>query len=572
MRKKTCRLGLVVALVSAYAVIAPPIAQAQPADMPRQGMVCTTGPSFHLTAVSGYVETPDGNSVFMWSYADADTGGHFQSPGPVLCVNQGETVTVSLHNTLSEPVSITFAGQQAVGATGAAGLLATEAPAGGDATYTFVAGQPGTYGYESGSDPAKQVEMGLYGALVVRPAGHPDYAYDTASRFDPSREYLLLLGEIDPDLHHAVETGGTYDFTQLHNRYFTVNGREFPDTVQDNGVPWLPNQPYGALVRIKPYDPVGNPQPALIRMANLGALNHPFHPHGNHLRMIAQDGRLLQSPTGADASSEHFAETIGSGQTEDFLFSWTDQDFWDAGSNPFPAGATPPSYRNLFFKDDNTWFSGSPYLGLKGTLPTVVTSQNLCGEQYFPWHSHALNEFTNFDSGFGGMATLLRVDPPSGCTAYPTSTKVLAGALKAGGYTALGAADTLNYEVNSTTSGTRTADWYGGFAGVPTASTNLTVTYAGSVCAAATTGCPTTTADTTLSIWRWATSTWVPLGAATSVGSTDTTIARVPPGPQSDFIGTGANQGQVRVRAQAVGGTANFFARGNLLLITYDAP
>ena len=79
--------------------------------------------------------------------------------------------------------------------------------------------------------------MGLYGALVVRPTAGADRAYgDASTQFDPSREYLMLLNEIDPDLHHAVETGGTYDFNALHNRYFTINGREFPDTIQDNGV------------------------------------------------------------------------------------------------------------------------------------------------------------------------------------------------------------------------------------------------------------------------------------------------------------------------------------------------
>ena len=54
-------------------------------------------------------------------------------------------------------------------------------------------------------------------------------------------------------------------------------------------------------------------------MINAGAVNHPFHPHGNHTRQIAQDGRLRRRrPT------EHFGETIGSGQTEDFLLRWDD--------------------------------------------------------------------------------------------------------------------------------------------------------------------------------------------------------------------------------------------------------
>ena len=52
--------------------------------------------------------------------------------------------------------------------------------------------------------------MGLYGALIVRPSAGADFAYNSpATAFDPAREFLLLLNEIDPDLHHAVETGGT---------------------------------------------------------------------------------------------------------------------------------------------------------------------------------------------------------------------------------------------------------------------------------------------------------------------------------------------------------------------------
>lgn len=573
MTKRLRRFGLVVAVTAAATVCVSPDAGAQLAALPRIGMVCTNGPDFNLVAKSGHVETPDGNSVLMWSYANDDTGGHFQSPGPVMCVNQGATVTVHLHNNLPDPVSIVFPGQQGVTATGSLGVLTGEAPGGGDATYTFVAGQPGTYIYQSGTDQSKQVEMGLYGALVVRPTDHPDYAYDSSSRFDPAREYLVLLSEIDPDLHHAVEKGDTYDFNALRSRYFAINGRELPDTIQDNGVSWLPNQPYGALIRVKPLDSASNPLPALIRMVNAGALNHPFHPHGNHVRVIAQDGRVLRSPGGADASSEHFGDTIGSGQTRDFLFKWTDQDSWDAGTNPFPAGATPPSYRNMTFKDDNTWFSGSPYLGSLGTLPTVVTRQNLCGEWYYPWHSHALNEFTNFDEGFGGMATLLRVDPPSGCTAYAMSTKVLTGSLKSGDYTALGAADSRYYQVSSTTSGSRTAAWYGGFAGVPAGSTNLKVRYVGRTCGTGAGTCPASAAvATTLWMWKWTTSSWVQVGATTNVGTTDTTITGSPAAPQSAFIGTGANRGQVRVRVRASDGSIAFVGQGNLLLITYDAP
>jgi FtsP/CotA-like multicopper oxidase with cupredoxin domain len=586
-------LGLALAAAGTVPLAAP--AAAIPANAPKTGMVCTvptTPNTYNLVAGAGYIETPDGNSVYMWSYANADApdSGHFQSPGPVLCVTQGAAVTVHLHNTLPEVASVVFPGQEGVTTSGGTpGLLTAEAAPGGDVTYTFTAADAGTYLYESGSDPAKQLEMGLAGALVVRPATGAGFAYDAGTAFDPGREYLLLLGEIDPDLHHAVELASqpsppnplpVYDVNALHNRYFAINGREFPDTVQDNGSALLPNQPYGALVRIQP-NTATNTLPALIRMINVGADNHPFHPHGNHTRLIAQDGRLLTSPAGGRASTEHFGETIGSGQTEDFLLRWDDTDLWSP-ANPLPV--SQPNYRDLTFKDGNTFYSGSPYLGYRGTLPTGTVSQNVCGEWYFPLHSHALNEFTNFDQGFGGMGTLLRVDPPGGCFAAPSSTKILAGTLSSGSVTNLAAAgDGKYYMLNSTTTGaTRSTDWYGQFSSVPTGSTSLSATYTGRNCT--TNNAVTCTAlaapqpTTTLQAWNWTTSAWVALTAVTppgtvTIGAAAVTMTGTVPAPQSQYIGTGATNGQVRVRVLSSRTAATgFVTQADLMKLTYTAP
>ena len=186
--------------------------------------------------------------------------------------------------------------------------------------------------------------MGLYGALVVRPSIGPNFAYTAATQFDPAREFMLLLSEIDPDLHHAVETGATYDFTTLHNRYYMINGRAFPDTVQDNGTSFLPTQPYGALIRIQPNN-ASNPQAALIRMLNAGAENHPFHPHGNHTQEIAQDGRLLLNGAGTSpARTEHFGETIGSGQTIDYMLRWDTTGTDSSASRSTTTGTRPPTH------------------------------------------------------------------------------------------------------------------------------------------------------------------------------------------------------------------------------------
>jgi hypothetical protein len=578
------------------------------------GMVCTNGTNFTLRAKAGTIETPDGNSVYMWGYANDLTGAKYQNPAPVLCVNQGDTVTVTLKNSLSEPVSIVFPGQTNVNASGgSSGAFTREAPPGGQVTYTFTASQPGTYLYESGTNPSKQVEMGLYGALVVRPSLGPAYAYnDPATQFNPSREFLLVFHDIDPDFHHAVETGSSPDPNSLHYRYWTVTGRSFPDTIQNNGVPWLSTQPYGALVRVKPYDSITNPLPALVRIVNAGFSNHPWHPHGFHLKLIARDGRLLSATAGGDAWTEHFGDVVPAGGAQDDLFWFKDKDKFCAGNactaagfgaqNPVPV--TIPSYQNLTFKDNATWYSGNPYLGAKGTLPAVVTSYNVCGEFYFPWHSHALNEFVNYDEGFGGLATLLRVDPPPGCTAFPTSTKIQptppntasSGTLVSGSFSDLSEfGDTSYYVVNSTTTATPTnsppapvattcpsancsfkTDWYGGFGGVASGGTNLNVTYKG-YCSS-TTSTAAVSCQQIIYIWNWRTNSWAPLVGPSTITAEISTSVVVPASPAagrwSDYIGTGSYAGQVRVRIfnyRLTPGPA-FRARANFMKLVYDAP
>ena len=46
-------------------------------------------------------------------------------------------------------------------------------------TYTFTANKPGTHSYYSGTQGDLQVEMGLYGALIVLPSTIPAICYGT---------------------------------------------------------------------------------------------------------------------------------------------------------------------------------------------------------------------------------------------------------------------------------------------------------------------------------------------------------------------------------------------------------
>jgi FtsP/CotA-like multicopper oxidase with cupredoxin domain len=392
-----------------------------------EGLDCDTNAhqTFSLTAGDGYISTPDGNSIYMWSYGASSR--RFQLPGPTLCVVAGQKVTVVLHNTLPEETSIVFPGQTGVTADGnpaqpqfdAGGsltsLVQTAEATNGSVTYTFTPTHPGTYLYESGTDADKQVQMGMYGALVVRPAGHPNQVNDRAdSAFNPDKEYVFLLSEVDPDVHLAVERHQPIDWNAYTARYFMINGRSMPDTLAPNHASWLPNQPYGALVHIKPHDANTNPLPATIRYLNAGTVNYPFHPHGSDERVIERDGRPLQGPNGEDLSYVKYDLDVGPGQTLDVLMQWSNTDDWNAATNPVPT-KLPPLTDQLVGPGTDTWFSESPYLGAQGTLPQGITSNNECGEYYHIAHSHALQQATNYGASFGGMMTVFRIDPPQGC-------------------------------------------------------------------------------------------------------------------------------------------------------------
>jgi FtsP/CotA-like multicopper oxidase with cupredoxin domain len=422
-RRRVAMFSVASILALGTAVVWPNSASADTSE----GMECQTNAhsTFSLTASDGYISTPDGNSIYMWSYRNSSGG--FQLPGPTLCVTSGDAVTIVLHNSLPEATSIVFPGQTGVKANGnpaqpqfdtggSLTSLVQSAAFDDSVTYTFTAGSPGTYLYESGTDVNKQVQMGLYGALVVRPVGHPDQVNNRPdSRFTLGKEYVFLLSEVDPAVHVDVERNQPIDWKTYTARYFMINGRSMPDTLAPNHASWLPSQPYGALVHIKPYDATTNPYPATIRYLNAGTVNYPFHPHGSDERVINRDGQPLAGPGGEDLSYEKYDIDVGPGQGVDVLMDWRDVEQWNPSTNPIPTQI--PAITNQLLPGADTWFSESGYLGTKNALPANITSNNECGEYYHIAHSHALEQATNYGAAFGGMMTLFRVDPPSGCTA-----------------------------------------------------------------------------------------------------------------------------------------------------------
>jgi manganese oxidase len=403
-----------------------------------------TGPAFTLTARDGYISTAEGASVYVWSLANG--GGPLQYPGPTLIVNQGDAVRVTLNNTLPFPVSLVFPGQQVTASGGGAGLLTREVPAGspsapsGPVIYTFTASQPGTYLYNSGTRQDLQIEMGMVGAIIVRPTGFVKAsrstwkAYATAdSAFD--HEYLFLLTEMDPEIHDEVEhqarafgpTGTppfnpVIDTTRHYANYWLINGRTAPDTMMIANSRALPAQPYDSSPMLHPG------QRLLMRMVGGGRDAHPFHHHANHARVLARNGRLLQTPspgtTMADLSYLVFTIPTYPGETTDATFTWTGAGLgWDmyghSGSDPLSYGEDPNDHLKPFpvtlpteqDMDFGQWYGGSPFLGTPAPLPPNLGGFDPTGAFIYMWHSHNEREIVNNNVFPGGMLTMLVIVP-----------------------------------------------------------------------------------------------------------------------------------------------------------------
>jgi hypothetical protein len=438
------------------------------------GSCSGTDCTFDLTASSGQIVLGDGNTLLAWGYG---TGAQMQYPGPTLIVNQGDTVTVNLTNTLRLPASIVFPGQAGVVATGdVAGLLTSEAAAaGGTASYSFTASQPGTYLYQSGTQPDLQIEMGLIGTLIVRPTGFDEgtdagrRAYGAASSaYD--REYLFFESEMDRCLHQAEDViqraGLTPPDPTTHNppdvctkvdpastlaTLWFLNGRNGPDTMLRNNVGWMPLQPYNALARIHPGER------ALMRIVAAGREMHPFHHHGNNTWLIARDGRVLESAPGADApypdfqnsppipelvlkdarvpdqAMSNFTIQTVPGNTYDALFTWTGKGLnWDIyghtgadcvdpeatrelNEEPAPGSHCRPFPVTLPEQQALTFggfWGGSPFLQRLEALPPLQGGLNPGGGYTFMWHSHTERELTNDDIFPGGMMTMMIIEGP----------------------------------------------------------------------------------------------------------------------------------------------------------------
>ena len=196
--------------------------------------------------------------------------------------------------------------------------------------------------------------------------------------------------------------------------YFMVNGRSMPDLMDPNYAKEYPTSPTTAIPTCIPGELT------LLRIIGQGRWQHPFHEHGNHVRVLARDGNLILSETDPNslAGPALFTTTTTPGQAMDGIYYWTGKGLnWDAyghkpGSSdpnavlpctpdsngyntanpaainyfewcqdhnkpleaaPFGdvAGGGPATLPNPNLFVNGTWYGGSPYLGPDATVRAV---------------------------------------------------------------------------------------------------------------------------------------------------------------------------------------------------------
>jgi FtsP/CotA-like multicopper oxidase with cupredoxin domain len=440
MKNATSKTQLFLALV-----VAVTLSLARPASAAVPGIsgnpIGATGSTFNLTAQDAYLNQPDGSAIYSWGYgcvtgstpafvpaasfAFTPTCNTMQVPGPTMVVTEGQIVTISLTNNLPTAAgntSLLFPGfnvttscTTAPNATGQQqGLLTCEAAPNGAVTYTFTAAAPGTHAYYSGTQGDLQVEMGLYGAVVVLPKtvpaactntvtnlyGKPDYGTTTGITGFPEqdfrlskaaydhprtcydREYLFQWAEMDSRIHSQAAaqvqakagcTAGTMGCSldvqtePYHPAYFLINGRSMPDLMDPNYASEYPHQPYNGNPHMHPGELT------LIRTIGQGRWQHPFHEHANHVRILARDGNLILSPTNPAnslAGTLMFNTDTTPGEAFDGIFYFSGR-----GLNWDPYGHHPPGTSTAATALPITAISATS-LGTLGSQVTVTVASS----------------------------------------------------------------------------------------------------------------------------------------------------------------------------------------------------
>jgi len=240
----------------------------------------TINQTFYIT--EGTITQPDGVDVYFRGFSP-DTAS-LTVPGAQMIVQEGDTVNITIENTLDTDHSFVIDGVVDSGVI----------RGGNNKTISFTANNAGTYLYYDNLNAPYNRLVGLHGGFAVMPNGSSNELYDGSPRF--VQQYFWVFHDIDPAWHNDISRGRTPSST-YEPRYFSLNG--------------LYARPPGAPGAMDPnIDAMADPRSALhghvgdrtlVRILNPGMCQQSVHTHGNHMEWLTDHGKILPDVWKKDA-------------------------------------------------------------------------------------------------------------------------------------------------------------------------------------------------------------------------------------------------------------------------------
>ena len=224
-----------------------------------------------FTITDGFIAMPDGVEVYFKSYSE--NAGQLNVPGSPIIAQAGDTVNITITNSLNTPHSFVINGV----------IDSGPIQPGQTANVSFTAGNAGSYLYYDNLNAPYNRLVGLHGGYAVMPNGSSNELYSGSPTF--VQQYVWVTNDIDPVWHNDIRFGRTPGST-FTPYYFTLNGRTMrvPGHA-DYGNPDI-DSGYNPLTRLE--GSIGDR--TLVRILNAGKCMHSVHFHANHVEWLARNG------------------------------------------------------------------------------------------------------------------------------------------------------------------------------------------------------------------------------------------------------------------------------------------
>jgi len=311
-----------------------------------------------LGGTDGYSRMADGLDLYTFGFVDlagirenlvSAEINHANFPAPTLVMNEGDHVYLNLSNLgmikrpdLFDPHTVHFHGfPNAATVFDGEPMASFGVRMGATVTYYYEPVDPGTYMFHCHQEATEHMEMGMLGNLVVRPVqnGTPvSYNTRTYTQFayndgDGSTGYdveaMIKIADFDPIFHQRDEIFQPPRFAEYEARYFMLNGRGYPDTLDTGQITNLTNN--YASQKINSLVTVTRPgqRTLLLRIINLSIQNFTnIEIPGLPVKVAGRCAKLLRGPnptlgtgpgTGIDTSYYVSSMIVGPGESVDLI-------------------------------------------------------------------------------------------------------------------------------------------------------------------------------------------------------------------------------------------------------------